>query len=123
MQEQTPPTERGGNGEGETTMAMAIYILYFIGFFTGLTALIAVVLAHVYRGEGTPWLDTHYTFQIRTFWIGLLVLIIATILSLIYIGFVMYALWVVWTALRAGRGLWLLRRRQPIDNPQSYLFG
>lgn len=121
MQQQPPPPETGG--EGETTMATAIYILYFVGFITGVTAFIAVVLAHVYRGEGAAWLQTHYTFQIRTFWIGLLVLIAGTILSLIYIGFLVYALWVVWTAVRCGRGLWLLRRREPIEDPQSYLFG
>ena len=42
-------------------------------FLTGWPSLIAVVLNYVKRGDvrGT-WLDSHFRWQIRTFWFGLL---------------------------------------------------
>ncbi len=57
----------------DTTLPMVIYALYLASIITGgLTALVGVVIAYVYQGKGPEWLDRHYRYQIRTFWIGLL---------------------------------------------------
>jgi len=53
-------------------IAMIVYILYFVSYFTGITALIGVIIAHVQLASADGLLNTHYRFQIRTFWIGLL---------------------------------------------------
>jgi uncharacterized membrane protein len=55
-------------------LAFAVYILYFVGYFTVVTAIVGVIIAHVQAGSSDPALNTHYRFQIRTFWIGLLYL-------------------------------------------------
>lgn len=57
--------------EEKTTIPMAVYILYLVGFLAGITALVGLVLAYVNRSDASAWLQSHYTFQIRTFWIGL----------------------------------------------------
>lgn len=54
------------------TLVLAVYILYGAGFITGLAFIVGVVIAHLKRDEAPPWLRTHFTFQIRTFWISLL---------------------------------------------------
>src|SRR5690554_7491444 len=56
----------------DTTMPMVVYALYLASFVVGFTSVIGVVIAYVYRGKGPAWLDEHYRYQIRTFWIGLL---------------------------------------------------
>ncbi|MDG4869203.1 hypothetical protein P8631_14505, partial [Guyparkeria sp. 1SP6A2] len=66
----------------DTTMAMVIYALYLASFVLGFTSLIGVIIAYVYRGKGPVWLDEHYRYQIRTFWIGLLYGSIATLHTL-----------------------------------------
>ena len=74
-----------------TTIALIVYILYFVGYFTGITAIIGVIMAHVQVDSAEPMLATHYRFQIRTFWIGLLYLVVGGVLSLIVFGAVVLA--------------------------------
>ncbi|MBR2513629.1 MAG: hypothetical protein IKE45_06345, partial [Halomonas sp.] len=62
----------------DTTMAMVIYALYLASFVVGFTSIIGVIIAYVYRGKGPAWLDEHYRYQVRTFWIGLLYASVAT---------------------------------------------
>ena len=44
-------------------------------------------MAHVQNGSGDAMLESHYDFQIRTFWIGLLYLVVGTMLMFVLIGF------------------------------------
>ncbi|RFA30518.1 hypothetical protein CAI21_05580 [Alkalilimnicola ehrlichii] len=106
-----------------TTMPMVVYVLYLVGFLTGITALIGLILAYVNRSEASAWLQTHYTFQIRTFWIGLGLLVLGFILSFILIGVLVYLFWLIWTIVRCAKGLSLLNQRQPIADPESWMFG
>src|SRR5262249_21209999 len=67
-------------------LALIVYILYFVAYFTGITAVIGVIIAHVQIGSADPLLASHYRFQIRTFWIGILYLVIGTILTVVLVG-------------------------------------
>jgi len=44
-------------------MPMVIYILYLVGLFMPITALIGLVIAYVNRGDGEDWLQSHYYKQ------------------------------------------------------------
>ncbi|MCX7893526.1 MAG: hypothetical protein N2544_14335 [Burkholderiales bacterium] len=59
--------------ESVVRIAHVIYGLYAASFFVGLTAIVAIVLDYIYRGdaEGT-WLASHFRWQIRTFWFSAL---------------------------------------------------
>jgi uncharacterized membrane protein len=84
-------------------------------FLFGWPSIIAVILNYVYRGDARgTWLETHFNWQIRTFWYalgwGLLVAVVSIPLALVIIGF---GTWVVgmailgcWAVYRIGRG-WL----------------
>lgn len=119
---QTTPPASGGNwlepGPGNVIL---IYILYLVGFVIGVTALVAIVLAHVNRGRSQAWVETHYTWAIRTFWIGLLYSLISTLLLVVGIGFLLYIVVAIWVIVRCVIGLQQVTREQPIKNPQSWI--
>jgi uncharacterized membrane protein len=84
-------------------------------FLFGWPSIIAVILNYVYRGDARgTWLETHFNWQIRTFWYalgwGLLVAVVSIPLTLVIIGFgtwvVGMAILGVWAIYRIGRG-WL----------------
>lgn len=91
--------------QASTDVAKIVYVLYLIGLFTVVTAVIGVVIAYIYRDDAPAWLKTHYEFQIRTFWLGLLYFIVASILCLILIGFLLLAAVAVWWIVRCVKGL------------------
>jgi uncharacterized membrane protein len=104
-------------------LAVAVYLLYGVGYFTGISALIGVIIAHVKVDDADPVMRSHYTFQIRTFWIGLLYLVIGFLLCVILIGFLVLAWWFVWSVVRIVKGAIWASENKPIANPQSWLFG
>jgi uncharacterized membrane protein len=103
------------------TNVQVIYILYLAGFVIGITPLIGVVLAYVNRGRSAAWIETHYTWAIRTFWIGLLYALISFILAFILVGFLLMLATAVWFILRCIFGLQALTRDEPMKNPQSWV--
>ena len=106
----------------DTTMAMVIYALYLASFVVGFTSVIGVVIAYVYRGRGPIWLDEHYRYQIRTFWIGLLYGAIATVLVLIAIGIPLLIALAVWLIVRCVKGFKGLQEKRAPDNVDTWLF-
>ena len=107
----------------DTTIALVIYILYFVGYFTGITALVGVIMAHVQVGQADPMLATHYRFQIRTFWIGLLYIVVGYLLIFILVGFLILLWWFIWSLIRCIKGVLALNEYKPIADPASWLFG
>ncbi len=85
--------------------------------------LTGVVLAYVNRGDGASWLDSHYRFQIRTFWIGLLFAAVGGVLSLVVVGVAVLALLPFWLVIRCGRGLRYLARAEPYPRPANWMLG
>jgi uncharacterized membrane protein len=95
-----------------------------VGAFLGLPSLVALVINYVKRGEvrGT-WLESHVSWQIRTFWWVLawaiaIVLVSAPLVLLLGLGLVTgwvgLALLGIWAIYRIGRGWLRLNNRQPM---------
>lgn len=104
-------------------LAIAVYVLYAVGYFTGISALIGAIIAHMKVADADPVLRSHYLFQIRTFWIGLIYLGIGIALFLVLIGIPILAWWFIWSLVRVVKGFVLITEHKPIANPRSYLFG
>ena len=104
-------------------VVIVVYLLYFVGYSTGISALIGVIIAHMKVDDTDPVLRSHYQFQIRTFWIGLLYLAIGIPLCMVVIGFAILAWWFLWSVIRIIRGIVSLNEHKPIANPRSWLFG
>lgn len=101
-----------------------VALLYLVGILTGLPTLIAVVLAYIWRGESyESWEYAHYRYHIRSFWIGLLWGLIGFILvPLLGVGMLVLALIPIWLAVRSIVSLAAAQRREPVRNPQSWLW-
>lgn len=105
---------------GKTNLQV-IYVLYLAGFVIGISALVGIVLAHLNRGKSEPWLETHYTWAIRTFWIAVGAGFISLILTIVAIGFLLMLAVAIWVIVRCVIGLQLVSRNEPIRDPQSWL--
>jgi uncharacterized membrane protein len=83
------------------TLTMVIYALQAAGFFIGLTWIVAVVINYVKREEvaGT-FLESHFAWQIRSFWWGLAGAVVGALLMIVLVG------WLLWIAV----GIWLIYR-------------
>ena len=103
-------------------MALAIYILYLVGLAFGITFLVGLVMAYVIRGDAPAWLRSHCTFQIRTFWIGLLFIVISAISTFFLIGWLLFPLSALWLIVRCAKGLSLLSERKQISNVATWMF-
>lgn len=110
------------NKKPDTTMAMIIYALYLASFLVGFTSFIGVVMAYVYKGKGPVWLDEHYRYQIRTFWMGLVYGIVFSVLTLILIGFPLLLALAVWFIVRCVKGFKGLQEQRAPDNVDTWLF-
>jgi len=98
-----------------------IYILYLAGLIVGITPLVGIVLAYMNRGAASGPYQSHYTWAIRTFWIGILYALLSAFLSIIIVGALLAIATVVWWIIRCVVGLQKLGRNEPIAKPQSWM--
>lgn len=97
-------------------VTMVIYALQALGFLTGgVTAIIAIVINYVKREDAAGTLyQSHFEWQMRTFWWGLLWGVIGMALVVVVVGFaVLFAAW-VWTVYRVVKGWLKLTEGKPV---------
>ena len=90
-------------------------------FLTGWPSIIAVILNYVKRGDvrGT-WLDSHFRWQIRTFWFGLMWVTLCVLFVVATLGIGLLIAWLplgavgLWFIYRVARGWLRLIGRQPM---------
>lgn len=93
--------------ESLKNVTMVAYTLYAFSYFAGITAIIAIVLNYIKLEEvaGT-WLESHFRWQMRTFWFGLQWAVVAFITMFILIGFAIHFANCIWIVYRVIKG-WL----------------
>lgn len=111
---QLPPVEARDLGP-LVQLTHVVYGLLALGFalagITGLLAIIAVVINYVKLDavKGT-WLESHFRWQIRTFWFSLLWLLLGWFflftVILFFLAFVVWAVAAIWFVYRIVKG-WL----------------
>ena len=90
-------------------------------FLTGWPSIIAVILNYVKRGDvrGT-WLESHFRWQIRTFWFGLLWISLCLFFIVATLGIGLLVAWLpmaivsVWFIYRIVRGWLALNDNRPM---------
>ena len=90
-------------------------------FLTGWPSIIAVILNYVKRGDvrGT-WLESHFRWQIRTFWFGLLWVSLCVLFILLTLGIGIIVAWLpllltgLWFIYRIVKGWMALSDRRPM---------
>lgn len=131
---QTPPPSPT---EGMVTLTHVLYGLHgfsalmgilssaFIvtAFLTGWPSIIAVIINYVKRGDASgTFLDSHFGWQLRTFWYALLWVVLAGVLILTVVGipFAFLLLLIVgfWVLYRIIRGWIALAEARPMPLPK-----
>ena len=127
--------ELSGDGAPSSlvTIAQIIYGLHALSILIGLTSavtivgafvfgvpsIIAVIINYLYRnGTRGTFLESHFRWQIRTFWFALLWIVIGAMLFVTLIGIPLA--WIIciaaglWVIYRVGRGWLALQDRKPM---------
>jgi uncharacterized membrane protein len=91
-------------------------------FVFGWPSIIAVIINYVTRGNvRNSWLDTHWRWQLRTFWYAALWLLVAGLLTVTLIGIpaaiLVIAITGLWVLYRVIRGWVALLNRRPMPVP------
>ncbi|TCK04127.1 DUF4870 family protein [Marinobacterium mangrovicola] len=119
MTEQAPTAA----GTTDTSSVRLVYILYLVGLVFGITGIIGVIMAYINKGESDAIAASHYRFQIRTFWIGFLMMFIGAITSVFIIGWFVFLFWFIWLIVRCVKGMKYLEQRQAHPDPTTWMFG
>jgi uncharacterized membrane protein len=135
MREERAPTATAEPSPSLITLTHVIYGLHafslitgIIGaatvvgaFLTGWPSIIAVILNYVKRSEARgTWLESHFRWQIRTFWYGLLWVTLCVLLVVATLGIGLLIAWVplglvgLWFIYRVLRGWLRLIDRKPM---------
>lgn len=120
----------------DRTLPAVVYALYIVGLTHGLTILIGLIMAYACRATAGPIMYSHYTFQIRTFWlsigwflVGAAIAFWGGIFSLILVG--LPFLWLglticgltwAWFLVRSILGVIALAREEPYPRPYAWMF-
>lgn len=86
-------------------LTMIVYGLYAASLLVGITGLVAIIINHVKRDDmaGT-YLESHFRWQMRTFWFGLLWAVLGFVTMFIGVGIVVLLVNYVWFIYRIIKG-------------------
>ena len=110
MSSETTPQELANKN-----ITQVIYGLYAASIIVGVTYFVAIVLNYIKKDDvvGT-WLESHFTWQIRTFWWGLLWTVIGVITMFVVVGFAVLAATFIWFVYRIVKGWLRLSENKPM---------
>jgi len=118
------PTPQSQVGAGEAvpenlrTLTAVVYGLQAGVFLIGLSAIVAVVINYVKLDEvASTWLESHFRWQIRTFWFGLLWGAIGSLLFVFVVGWFILMADAVWIIYRIVKGWLNLNDGKPMPLP------
>jgi uncharacterized membrane protein len=111
-----------GAFDRNATNVSLVYYLYLSSIVLGVTAIVGLIIAYINRAGDADWLDSHYTYQIRTFWIGLLYAAIGLVLTFAVIGLLVLLFVLIWWVVRCVKGLKWAGSRAPVPQPDTWLW-
>jgi uncharacterized membrane protein len=96
-------------------LALLVYVLQAAGFVVGLTWVVGVVINYLkIDAARNTWLETHFNWQLRTFWLGLAGMVVAWALTIVKIGVLVGFAVTVWAIYRVAKGWLALVDRKPM---------
>ena len=134
----TDPTATAAPPSSLITVVHVVYALHTVSlvigalgaatvigaFLFGWPSIIAVILNYVKRSEARgTWLESHFRWQIRTFWFALLwaviVMLVSILLAAVLIGIATWVIGVIalglWAIYRIARGWLRLNDGKPME--------
>jgi len=97
-------------------------LLYISAFVLGITGLVAVVLAYVWKDQPkAEWEVSHYRYHIRTFWLWLIGGAVGLLLTLVVVGLFILLAVAVLVVVRSVLSLIKAQAHEPMPNPDTWL--
>jgi uncharacterized membrane protein len=97
------------------TLTVVNYGLYAAALVVPITAIVAIVINYVKKDDAAgTWLESHFRWQIRTFWFGLLWAVLGFITYVIIIGWVILFVDCIWIIYRIVKGWLNLNDNKPM---------
>jgi uncharacterized membrane protein len=83
---------------------------------------VGVVINYLKRdaAKGTQF-ESHFNWQIRTFWILVISMLVGSLLSVLLVGFLLIAAVIVLTIYRVVKGYLFFYEGKPLENDQAIL--
>ncbi len=82
-----------------------VYILQALSFVFLITAVAGIIINYIKEDDVKgSWLESHFEWQKRTFWYGLLWTFLGSLTIFLMIGWVILALVAVWLVYRIAKG-------------------
>ncbi len=96
-------------------MTHLVYALQAASFFLGFSLFAAVIVNYIKKEDvaGT-WLESHFRWQIRTFWFTLVWLIIGALTFIVVIGYFVLMGAGIWFIYRIAKGWVYLSEKRPL---------
>ena len=111
-----PPTPDAPELAALKTVTMVVYALQALSFIWGLPAIVGVIINYIKREDarGTVY-ESHFDWQIRTFWWGLLWTLVGTVLVFaLGLGLIVLGVVYVWLIYRIVKGFLKLTEGRPV---------
>jgi uncharacterized membrane protein len=97
------------------TLTTVIYALYALSLFAGITAVVAIVLNYIKQDDARgTWLESHFRWQIRTFWWSVVWFVLGALTWIILVGWVVLGVAFVWFIYRIAKGWLNLNENKPM---------
>jgi len=92
--------------ESAKELALIVYVLQVASFVVGFTLIAGVIVNYIKREDvaGT-WIESHFTWQIRTFWWWLVWVLVGLVTLIIVVGIFIWiadAIWLVYRIIKGG---------------------
>ena len=100
---------------GLKNVTMVVYALQALSFFWGVPAIVGVIVNYIKREDvrGTIY-ESHFDWQIRSFWWGLVWALVGVALAVVLVGFVVLFVAWVWMIYRVVKGWLKLTEGKPV---------
>jgi uncharacterized membrane protein len=96
-------------------LALLVYALQAVGFLMPLAWVVGVVIDYLKIDDvRNTWLETHFNWQLRTFWLGLAGMVVAWLLMIVKIGVLVGVAVTAWAIYRVVKGWLALNDRKPM---------
>lgn len=108
--------------ENDKLAIHVVYVLYALSVVMAIPGMFGVILAYLKRGDvAGSYLESHVAWQVRTFWIWLLMWVAGAMLVFVLIGWLVLGAAQLWLVYRIIKGWLLLIDGRPIERPEEFL--
>jgi len=124
MREESGQLDQPPADESLKKIALVVYALQAGSFIVPISFIAAVIVNYVKKDEvAGSWLESHFRWQIRTFWFGILWAFFGVITLIMGIGYFILIGLAAWTIYRIAKGWLALNDGKPMYLEEQHGLG